>query len=221
MQLYFLSPLLLIPLLKWPKRTLTVVASLIVVCCAIAFTISWQKNLPSAFFGYVAALKINFLFTIYFFRISDDTMKNLYGAPHVRAPTWLTGILLGYILFKIRNKVIKINKVCSSSCTVFIFISIWFQVAQVLLWFSSLVVMTGILAYHKRLGETLYSPVRLESALANSLLKLAWAIAVSIIIFLCITGHGGILNFELLYSWVMLCIIQGVRSLTVITYSIG
>ncbi|XP_018573256.1 uncharacterized protein LOC108912502 [Anoplophora glabripennis] len=159
-QLYFLSPLLLIPLTKWPKFALSVVGSLIVVCCTLAFIISWEKNFGPAFFN-----------------ISDEQMKYLYSAPHVRAPAWLVGFLLGYILFKMRSRPLKINKT-----------------VQILLWSACLAVIAGILAYHKRIGDLFFDPHRLEAAFINSVPKLVWAIVISIIIFLCATGYGGFIN---------------------------
>ncbi|KAJ8922593.1 hypothetical protein NQ315_007623 [Exocentrus adspersus] len=143
-QLYFLSPIILFPLLKWPKRTISVIVCLIVTLSTLSFGISWQKDLSPAFYG-----------------IEDDEMKYLYAVTHVRATTWLLGVILGYTLFRIRDRKLK----------------------QL---FSTTKKVSGI-------GESVRVS-RLEAALANSLIRLAWSMAISVIILLCVKGHGGVFN---------------------------
>lgn len=120
-QLYFLSPLLLIPLVRWPRRTISCIVCLVFTCCVLTFITSWQKALAPAFFGYVVELKVHnskkqsirlyHFFSMIFFRLTDSEMKYLYAVAYVRAPAWLAGFVLGYILFRIRNKKINLSKV--------------------------------------------------------------------------------------------------------------
>lgn len=64
------------------------------------------------------------------------------------------------------------------------------------LWLAFSILMAIILAYHKRIAEpiTMGDLNPLEVAFANSLLRLGWSVALSIVIFLCVTGHGGNVN---------------------------
>ncbi|XP_031347624.1 nose resistant to fluoxetine protein 6-like [Photinus pyralis] len=87
-QFYLLSPILLIPLGRWPKFTLTVAACLATLSVLSTFLIAWLMKLPGA---YLTPDK-NFLYYYYYFLPS-------------KALPWLVGFIFGYIIFaKIREQ---------------------------------------------------------------------------------------------------------------------
>jgi hypothetical protein len=48
--MYFLSPVVLFPLLRWPKQTIGAIGVFVVLNCAYVFEISWKKQLGATFF---------------------------------------------------------------------------------------------------------------------------------------------------------------------------
>ncbi|EDW98154.1 nose resistant to fluoxetine protein 6 [Drosophila yakuba] len=94
MQLFILSPILLIALYKWGKKAAAGIFVLIVLLSGCLFaTIMVNK--------YSLVLK----------NISLDAQKDLYFATHTHATPWLTGFLFGYILHLNRGKKIQLSKV--------------------------------------------------------------------------------------------------------------
>nr|XP_022912575.1 nose resistant to fluoxetine protein 6-like isoform X1 [Onthophagus taurus] len=91
-QMYFLAPILLIPLVKWPRKTIFATIVLIVASIIWAFCVSWNKDLDLMYYNY----SLDFY--------------SFYISTHFRASSWLIGLILGYFLFTIRNKKLLINK---------------------------------------------------------------------------------------------------------------
>ncbi|KAB0798816.1 hypothetical protein PPYR_06696 [Photinus pyralis] len=82
MQLYLLSPILLLGLRKMPKVALSGMGVLIILSAVTCFGLSWIFNMQmSGVYPYPA-------------------MSLYYTATHSRASSWLIGFILGYIMYK-------------------------------------------------------------------------------------------------------------------------
>ncbi|KAB0798817.1 hypothetical protein PPYR_06697 [Photinus pyralis] len=94
-QLYLLSPLLLLPLLKWPNRTLFATGALTLCSIVTSFVLTWTLKLHEPVFG-------------------EKFMRYYYLATYSRAAPWLLGFMLGYLLqeFKREGSRIVMNKMC-------------------------------------------------------------------------------------------------------------
>ncbi|EDW43345.1 nose resistant to fluoxetine protein 6 [Drosophila sechellia] len=112
MQLFIISPIMLIALYKWGKKAAAGIFVLIVLLSGCLFaTIMVNK--------YSLVLK----------HFSMDAQKDLYFATHTHATPWLTGFLFGYILHLNRGKKFQLSKVVAWSgwvlCLAMIFTSIF------------------------------------------------------------------------------------------------
>ena len=115
-------------------------------------------------------------------------VANLYVQPFYRVPSYLTGILLGYILYKRYN----IATLPIRSCTKWlIYASLW--VVGIML---CLVTMFG--TYGKYSFTYHFSD--LENVMFLMFSGLAWSIGIAIIIYICNTGYGGVVNSFLSWS---------------------
>ncbi|KAB0798818.1 hypothetical protein PPYR_06698 [Photinus pyralis] len=94
MQLYMVSPLLLLPLLKWPNVVLAVTACLAACSMVAGFVLTWIFNIIKIENGGVY-------------------MTYIYLPPYTRAAPWLVGIILGYLIYdtKTRTGRVVLNKV--------------------------------------------------------------------------------------------------------------
>lgn len=94
-QLYLLSPLLLLPLLKWPNRTLFATGCLTLCSIVISFLLTWILKLHEPVFG-------------------EKFMRYYYLATYSRAAPWLLGVMLGYLLQEVKRgrSRIVMNKMC-------------------------------------------------------------------------------------------------------------
>ncbi|KAK5642246.1 hypothetical protein RI129_008413 [Pyrocoelia pectoralis] len=82
-QLFILSPILLIPLKRWPKATLVATFCLILLSLLTTFLITWIMKIPVILYDYTP----DYLYYYAFF------------LPTKAAP-WLIGFMLGYIIFE-------------------------------------------------------------------------------------------------------------------------
>ncbi|KAK7866350.1 hypothetical protein R5R35_003277 [Gryllus longicercus] len=165
MQLYWLSPLVLLPLWKLPKRiALLWVSFLMLIGWAISFTVVYLKELSPSF---VAGGDLQ----------RTDTMKYYYWTTHTRYVPWLMGVVLGYILQEARKKKPEFPK--------------W---TIALAWVMSTALMMTALnaAYPFQQMTWVYS--RVEAAFWLSLFRAMWSLGLGWIIFACDQGHAGIVN---------------------------
>ncbi|KAK9692757.1 Acyltransferase family [Popillia japonica] len=84
-QLFLLSPLLLLPLTRWPKPTIIATILLIAASMVQCFIESWTMNLGSTHFDENALFHTNIV------------------ATHIRAPSWLIGFIMGYFLYRFKD----------------------------------------------------------------------------------------------------------------------
>ncbi|KAB0800035.1 hypothetical protein PPYR_07915 [Photinus pyralis] len=88
MQLYVLSPLLLLTLLKKPKATLYATGCLTLFCIGLSY-----------------------LSTLFFGKDSINLPFHKPKAPYAVAPAWLMGIILGYFVYNTKKSAIVLKKV--------------------------------------------------------------------------------------------------------------
>nr|XP_015834703.1 PREDICTED: nose resistant to fluoxetine protein 6-like isoform X2 [Tribolium castaneum] len=93
-QMYFLSPLILFPLVRWPKKTLTAIGVFVVLNCSYVFEITWKKQLGTTLFDQ-----------------EDQHYELLYSPTHVRGVPYLIGMACGYLVFQYKTcKNLKLSK---------------------------------------------------------------------------------------------------------------
>ncbi|KAM8719961.1 hypothetical protein ACLKA7_006078 [Drosophila subpalustris] len=88
MQLYIISPILLIALYKWGKK-------------ALAGIVVMMLLLAACLFG---------MMTIKGYSINTPGGAQIYLTTHVRASPWIIGLLFGYYLHVNRGKSFKLNR---------------------------------------------------------------------------------------------------------------
>ncbi|XP_019874197.2 nose resistant to fluoxetine protein 6 [Aethina tumida] len=165
-QLYFLAPILIIGLIRWPKKTLVTSVIILLLSCIFSFTFTWTNN-------YVAA----------FFNMNSDIMKDIYTPTHVRCTPWIVGAIFGYLLFKLKDKQIKLTTTVVTT-----------------LWCITFLIMFGIVVHHKQLSEAELKATtetmgeQISSSFYNGFDRPIWAIAICCLIFLCVHGYGGVIN---------------------------
>ncbi|KAF2881927.1 hypothetical protein ILUMI_24242 [Ignelater luminosus] len=159
-QLFLLSPLILLPLKHWPRIGLAITGVLTGCSIVACFTIGWIYEL----FGFMMANRDTTPYT-----------KHCYYQPHTRAGPWLIGIILGYIIFEIKQKHRKIS------------INV---LLSVLLWLVSSAILLACVFTGQNMLEATYVYNKFTNVIYIALMRPGWALGVSWVIFACITGHG-------------------------------
>ncbi|XP_039294753.1 nose resistant to fluoxetine protein 6 [Nilaparvata lugens] len=161
MQLYILSPLILIPLYRWKKSPKYLISALIIVGNVISFGVSYYNEFPAG-----SVVSSNY----------DAARKHAgqYVTTHTRLGPWGVGIGLGYILFLTRGKNVTMNKNIVSLC-----------------WILCVVcagcIFQSITYFHQ--DENPYN--RLLSSAYTGLGSSLWALCISWVIFATEHGYGG------------------------------
>ncbi|XP_044749794.1 uncharacterized protein LOC123310390 [Coccinella septempunctata] len=93
-QLYILSPLIIIGLRKFPKKTILIMVSIILLSICAAFEVTWQKKLGATFLNQ-----------------NPLEYKNLYTPTHIRVPPWLLGAITGYLIAKYKGQKLNLDKI--------------------------------------------------------------------------------------------------------------
>ncbi|XP_065885946.1 nose resistant to fluoxetine protein 6-like [Dysidea avara] len=169
MQLYILSPIIILLLYRYWYIGLMVISLVMIGATTV---IGVQAGVSDDYYANVVAHPENI-----------DQTTDLYMKPHYRVNTYLIGILLGYIFYKkywITN--LSINK--------------WLKfLIYIVLWVAATVLCTTTMfgAYNDD-----------EFSKSQTIMYLmfngpAWSIGLSIIIYICNTGYGGVVNSYL--SW--------------------
>ena len=170
MQLYILSPIIILLLYHYQYIGLMVI-SLVMIGATTAVGV--QAGVNDDYHANVAVHPENI-----------DQATDLYMKPHYRVNTYLIGILLGYIFYKkywITN--LSINK--------------WLKLLiYVLLWVAAIILCTTTMfgAYN----DDEFS--KFQTIMYLMFNGPAWSIGLSIIIYICNTGYGGVVNSYLSWS---------------------
>ncbi|XP_033609915.1 nose resistant to fluoxetine protein 6-like [Cryptotermes secundus] len=165
MQLFLLSPIVLYPLWKWPRKwNFLLLGTLAIAGVVSPFTISYVEEVSATFFveKQMAA---------------GFEKAQLYYATYSRFGPWIIGVIFGYLVYEAKRKELKLSLI---------------QVTAG--WILSIVAMLASLDgiysfYQPDADKTL-----LESAFYNGLFRNVWAFGVGVTIFLCVTGYGGPVN---------------------------
>jgi len=171
MQMYlFLGPAVLLPLVWRPLLGLLWLALLTAGFLALRIATWSVKDFPPT----LLAFKPD--------EHSTDMMDHGYALPWIRCTVWLTGIGLGYLLHRLRGKQVTLQ---------------WW------LWLAGwvLAIGTGLsVVYGMTNYQMSYQTYTKAVAVAyGGLHRFAWGLAVSWVIFACVTGYGGFINTFLSY----------------------
>ncbi|KAH8347523.1 hypothetical protein KR059_012039 [Drosophila kikkawai] len=164
MQLYIISPLLLIALYKWKNKAVAGIVCLIVLLSGCLFATQMINK-------YSLLIKNNS-------EVTEIANKKLYLATHRHAAPWLIGFLFGYFLhvnrgikFLIRRPIVWTGWLLSLA-----------------------MIFTSIFALYPAAQWSAPPLSILEESLYYTLTRLAWPLAICWIIFACMQGYGGLAN---------------------------
>ncbi|XP_075209807.1 nose resistant to fluoxetine protein 6-like [Lycorma delicatula] len=164
MQLFWLSPILLYPLMHHPWTMRYLLSGLIGVSVVISILQPYYNHISA---GYFIAGKVE----------NHRSFLENYVYTHTRATSWLLGFGLGIYLYKFRDNPTPISKE-----------------TIILGWLLSGIAFVGVifsvLPFQKE--NRIYDP--LYDSLQQSMHRHMWALASCWLIFACATGHGGFLN---------------------------
>ncbi|KAK5638086.1 hypothetical protein RI129_012381 [Pyrocoelia pectoralis] len=155
-ELFILSPILLLPLKRWPKSVL-VVTICVLLCCMVT----------------TAILDIQMA------ELDPGTDDDLYNdlMLYARAPSWLIGLLLGYLLFTFTKD--GKNLVLNKGLLTFGWVS---------------AITLGIISTFATKYIMVNNYTLLRATLSKLIMRPIFSIAISWIIFSCHMGYGGIVN---------------------------
>uniref|UniRef100_A0A8D7ZYQ8 Nose resistant to fluoxetine protein 6 n=1 Tax=Culex pipiens TaxID=7175 RepID=A0A8D7ZYQ8_CULPI len=161
MQLFLLSPLIIYPLWRWGPRVLIAVAVLILASMGCLLSVFLVNDLRAS----VAEASL----------LRD---RLAYLPTHTRMGAWFVGLILGYVLHRIKRKPIQIPTIYAT-----------------LGWLTSLAIMIACLvgAYGTNHPNS-HQNGFLVDALYETGRHVLWACSVAWIIFACTTGYGGPIN---------------------------
>ncbi|KAJ8977936.1 hypothetical protein NQ317_017404 [Molorchus minor] len=159
---YFLSPVILYPLWKWPTFGYLNTSLLFVLATAASFYYAWINK----YNGEILPITNQLLTTKYF--------TDYYLVPHLRAAPYILGLAFGYVIFQTRNRKIKINK--------------WFNISM---WSISLAVMLATVIGSRNFYLENHEYNRLEATCYLVFSRPAWTLGVMWIMWSCMHGYGG------------------------------
>ncbi|KAK4876118.1 hypothetical protein RN001_012540 [Aquatica leii] len=169
MQLIILSPLLLIPLGKVPKYTVGFTMFLLICSIVSPFIATWVYDLKAILVNNINPVEL------------DNYMKHFYFPLHTHASSWIIGFLLGYFLHESKKDSNRqlIKNIFSPAVVLF------FWTVSIGLFILCVVISQAYL-------EKEYN--WLTNAFHFALIRPAWSLAVSWIIFACVNGYSGPVN---------------------------
>ncbi|GFT86833.1 nose resistant to fluoxetine protein 6 [Trichonephila clavipes] len=168
LHLYFIAPLILIPLYRWPAIGFLVMLVLTVACM-----------------GIMAAVTIinDFYPTLLYFtpneKFTHAICDLVYFRPYPHMGAYCIGLALGYFVLNYRKINIK-------------------PIVQILGWCGAIACNLAVLygAFEWNRGNL---PTRVVDVVYAMFHRTAWAFGIAWLIFICITGRGGLINRFL--SW--------------------
>ncbi|XP_071495105.1 O-acyltransferase like protein-like [Diadema antillarum] len=162
MQFFIISPLILVILHKNAKAGMALIISLLVVSLSALFGLNY-------YYGF----SINGQESYTGRPLEPSNADITYAKPYTRIPTYLVGMVVGYVMFRLKDKKdFKLNKVVA--CVG---------------WVLALGTMFGVI-YGVHWAQGRYSPFA-EALIYLTFSRLAWGVAVGWVIFACLVGAGG------------------------------
>ncbi|KAL0275852.1 UNVERIFIED_CONTAM: hypothetical protein PYX00_003579 [Menopon gallinae] len=174
MQLYWLSPLVILPIWKWPGITKFYLGLLLAISTVGQFVVA-----------YVYKFRMPFSISL---DMSENTrvVEMLYVPTHTRATPYIIGIMVGVYLDGVRNRPEKPK---------------WPKMMVILGWLlctaTCLSVLFGNYPFFRSPENHPYN--RIESSFYISFHRIGWGAGISWIILSCLFGYGGAVNSIL--SW--------------------
>lgn len=165
MQLYFLSPIILYPLWRFRKHF------------NIMIPIIFLLASSSVIFVFVMFLTNDFR-TNFLSELNYLKEKTVYTPTHGRIDSWMMGILVGYIMYLIEGKTIKLPKPLVA-------------LGWILSIATFLAVTFGAYPLHQ---ENFKENPFIADALYDSLKRISWCLALAWIIIACHLTYGGIVK---------------------------
>ncbi|KAL3267592.1 hypothetical protein HHI36_011710 [Cryptolaemus montrouzieri] len=161
MQLYLVSPFILYPLRKYPRPT---ILGLLVIICIIT-----GANFAMAWINHYSAILSNI------YNANTNYMTDFYLKTHVRAGPWIFGIIIGYVIFEMKQGRLHFrpHKILN------IFLWIWCIAALLICIFIG----------HHSLRTPEYS--EWGNSLHIAFVRHIWSIGICWIMVACIFGYGG------------------------------
>ncbi|PNF21736.1 hypothetical protein B7P43_G10360 [Cryptotermes secundus] len=165
MQLFLLSPIVLYPLWKWPRKwNILLLGTLAIGGVLSPFIISYVEEV-SATFIVENQLAAGF------------EKAQLYFAAYSRFGPWIIGVIFGYLVYEAKRKELKLSLIQITAA-----------------WILSIVAMLASLDGIYSFVQPDADKTILESAFYNGLFRNVWAFSVGVTIFMCVTGYGGPVN---------------------------
>uniref|UniRef100_A0A2A4JTY7 Acyltransferase 3 domain-containing protein n=1 Tax=Heliothis virescens TaxID=7102 RepID=A0A2A4JTY7_HELVI len=175
-QLYILSPLVLVWVLTGRKKLAwSALAGSLIAVLAAATTYNFIRNLPSGLLTPSRPLD------------SEDFFNKYYVNPLTRASPFVVGLIFGYILHLNRGKKVKINLILAT-----------------ILWICATVIALLIIYSFYPITQLDWDN-QFADNMINSFMRPAWAMFVGWMIFACVHGYGGPVNWILSHrAWKVL-----------------
>ncbi|XP_074595938.1 nose resistant to fluoxetine protein 6-like [Brevipalpus obovatus] len=171
MQLYLISPFIILPLFYLPILGWLIVFGLLIGSFGITAYLTVVNHFPP-----VPYLNIV---------ISQEVLNNYYGSiyikPWCRLGPYVVGIILGYLIQTLEHKINLKKRYI------------------VLGWISAVTLNAGILLAMIPADNGYYVPSDLEASLYSATSRTLWAVGLAWIVFACVNGKGGFVNHAL--SW--------------------
>ncbi|KAF8797101.1 Nose resistant to fluoxetine protein 6 like protein [Argiope bruennichi] len=174
MQFYIISPLFLITLWRWPKVGYSLIGIGLVATFVTTFTITFVYD---SFTGLGNVVEAAVDLQGFLVRWSDFFDK-IYTKPYTRVGPYLLGLVLAYYLYKWKQN----NPQKLKSTT----LAAGWAIASAI----ALACLFGL--YHQNLSTV-------GAGFYNGLNRIGFALGLSWVIFVCVTGQGGVVNS--LLSW--------------------
>ncbi|XP_071445528.1 nose resistant to fluoxetine protein 6-like [Hetaerina americana] len=165
MQMCLLSPLLIYPLWRWPRKGAALLILATAISVALPFATTYAYQLP----GFYHVGTSNAALNAY--------MQYVYMATHNRMAPYLVGLALGCLLHKLRMVKVKIN-----------------QVSAGVAWVACFVVLYAVIFGPYDMFQFNHPYDVMEASFFGAFHRFAWAIAVGWLIFACSNGYGGFIN---------------------------
>ncbi|CAB3388149.1 Hypothetical predicted protein [Cloeon dipterum] len=164
MQLSWVAPIVLLPLMRWPKYTMIGVGGLVLLSTSLIFGLTFVYN---------------FFWTYPVYNIPYETSQPdyyfwCYVMPWTRAQPYLVGMALGWLMSKPRKPLSRVWA-----------LAIWLISTACVL----AVLFTVTLAYQP---DHPYDEI--EAAFYNSLHRLVWGLSIAWVIYACTNGLAGPVN---------------------------
>lgn len=145
-------------------------------------------------------------------RMPGHLFAETYVPTHLRFSPWLIGLIFGAVLLESRKRIIKIPMVSKTItrppgilAITFIqwvhFFSVILQKINLVGWIVTFALIATVIFANYPLVQRDIKTSSIDHALYDSLSRVAWALALSYIIFACVHGYGGPVNWFLSLSF--------------------